>query len=149
VNLLLNPGFETWVPAPRQQNWPAIPDGIPQNWSVGQSAYEQGRDRAFPVLGTVARDTAIKHGGEAALRIENGLTTDITDVVSKQFPVEPNTIYRFRVWIRGENVRPNPNDGSGAIVWYHSRPTAEEARDVQRLVLACCDAHEQGRCVIL
>lgn len=130
VNLLPNPGFETWVAAQRQANWPAVPDGVPQDWTVGQSAYEQGRDKAFPVQGTVVRDTAVKHGGEAALRIENGLTTDITDAMSQVFAVEPNTIYRFRVWVRGENIVANPNDGCGALLWCHVRPTAEMWKDV-------------------
>ena len=130
VNLLPNPGFETWAPAARQKNWPAIPDGIPQDWLVGVSAYEQGRDKSWPLQGTVARDTAIKHGGEASLRIENGLTTDITDVICTMFPVEPQTIYRLRVWVRGENIVLNPNDGAGALAWYHTRPTRDQWKDV-------------------
>jgi hypothetical protein len=130
VNLLPNPGFETWVPATRQKNWPAIPDGIPQDWSPSVSAYEQSRDPAFPLQGTIARDTAIKHGGEASLRIENGLTTDITDVICQMFTVTPNTIYRFRVWVRGENIVMNPNDGAGALCWYHTRPTSDMWKNV-------------------
>jgi hypothetical protein len=133
ANLLPNPGFEVWVPAGRQKGWPAIPDGVPQDWRVGQTAYEQGRDEDFPVQGTVARDTAIKHGGEAALRIENGLTTDITDVICRQFPVEPNTIYRFRVWVRGEEIVANPNDGCGVLVWCHTRPIEDLWKNVTTL----------------
>ncbi len=129
-NLLANPGFEVWVPAERRGNWPLIPDGIPEDWLPGQSAYEQGRDHNFPVQGTVARDTVVKHSGGASLLIENGLTTDITDVICQQFAAEPNTIYRFRVWVRGENIVANPNDGCGALAWCHTRPAEDMWKNV-------------------
>lgn len=118
------------VPAERRANWPAGPDGIPQDWLPGLSAYEQNRAPAFPVQGAIARDTAVKHGGEASLRIENGLTTDITDVICQQFAVEPNTIYRFRIWVRGENIVANPNDGCGALAWCHTRPAEDLWKNV-------------------
>ena len=130
VNLLPNPGFETWVAATQQANWPAVPDGMLQDYNPTVSAYEQDHDKNFAVQGTIAKDTTIKHGGEAALRLENGLPTDITDVNSKLFAVEPSTIYKLTVWMRGEKIVANPQDGAGAFLWYHTVPTNDRWKDI-------------------
>jgi len=127
ANLLANGGFEEWQPAATggdPRNTPQLPDGLPANWSVLQEAYERADDPQFGVQGTVARDTTVKHSGAGALRLVNGLRTDITEVSQGPFAVQPNSVYRVRCWVRGEGIAANSQDGCGVIVWGNTGPGA-------------------------
>ncbi|HEY3396481.1 MAG TPA: hypothetical protein VGM19_02380 [Armatimonadota bacterium] len=116
-SLVTNAGFETWEPNKPSGVQPALPDGVPAGWTAGLSSYEQGKTPGFVMQGEIARDLAIKHSGEASARIHNGLDTDITDLDLPGIAVSPNTSYRLSVWIRGDSIVLNPNDGAGVIVW--------------------------------
>lgn len=94
----------------------------PSGYWMSQSAYEAGKIPDFAVKGSIARDTQIKHGGEAAVRIEGGLPTDIVDISLPPFAVAPNTKYLVKVWIKGQNIALNKDDGTGAAVWVNTGP---------------------------
>ena len=123
-NLLANGGFEHWTkPTPQQlaaqgKGGPKLRSHLaPAGWQyLGQSRYGPG-----PVEGSVARDAKVKHGGKYALRITNGLPSDITDV-NQMIPCRPNSVYRLRCYVKGRAIKPNPNDGVGAMVWLNYGP---------------------------
>lgn len=126
ANLVGNAGLEQWAPA-RQEALPGkplVPDGLPAGWSGLQEAYERGDSADFPIQGSIHRDTAVRHAGEAAVRFENGLATDISEVSQGPFAVQPNSVYRVTCWVRGEGIVPNPRDGCGIIVWANTGPGA-------------------------
>lgn len=119
-NLVRNGDFESWD-APKTQtapkDTPALPDGAPVDWRPWQEAYERGEQPDYAIRGTLARDTAVHHGGAAAVRFENALTTDISELRQPLTGIRPNTVYRVVVWLKGEGIRLNARDGCGPIVW--------------------------------
>lgn len=116
-NLVANSSFEEWqVPEKIAQPAFEMPDGVPVGWTAWQSAYETANNSNFEIKGAIFKDEQVKHNGKSSLRIENGLTTDITEVY-QLFPVLKNTKYLVRFWVKGEDILPNTKDGVGVIVW--------------------------------
>ncbi|MHB9023814.1 MAG: hypothetical protein ACYC7E_06500 [Armatimonadota bacterium] len=123
-NLLANGGFEGWGPqtdsAGRYQ--PTLTAGSSLGWVCRQGRFEEGD---LPIKGSVSRDAAVKHGGAFSARIENGLTTDFTEIaLPVLLPARPSAKYRLRCWIKGENITLNPKDGAGVTVYVNSGPPA-------------------------
>ena len=106
VNLVADPGFEDWP----------TPD-VPKGWEASDTPM----DPKGPKQGVVTRDPAA-HGGTSAVRITNGLATDITQV-SQLVPVEPNSLYHVRGWYKGANIQ--SSDGNGVLIWTSPGPTQD------------------------
>ena len=106
ANLAANPGFEDWP----------TPDA-PKGWEVSDTPL----DPKGPKQGVVSRDPSA-HGGTAAVRIANGLATDVTQV-SQMIPVEPNAIYHVRGWYKGADIQ--STDGNGVLIWTSPGPAQD------------------------
>jgi hypothetical protein len=111
-NILTNSGVEDWEAGSLGESGKTT--DVPSLWRVGLAATEKAADPSFEETGAIFKDTAIKHGGGASVRIESEATTDIV-YFDQLIPVEPNTTYKVSFWVRGEDIILNPGDGAGAI----------------------------------
>lgn len=128
TNLLTNGGCDEWTTGTtrtRPADLPKLPHGTPAGWSARQEAYERGERPEFEIQATVARDDQVKHGGAASARFTNALTTDIGELGQGPLAVEANSLYRVRVWVKGDAIVPNGKDGCGVIVWANQGPRGE------------------------
>lgn len=122
TNLLRNAEFEEWAtysPSPHldPKRIPKIEEGQgPVWWAPNIAPSELQKDPNFPVKSSFGRDSTIKHGGAASLRIINGLTTDIGWVSTPLLDVLPNQRYRLSIWYRAENVQNNPDHAFGVCI---------------------------------
>ena len=127
ANIVVNGDFEKWHAASdadkTASNAPKfVDDQIADGFWFNAEAYERAQDPKFPFSTTIARDTTVKHGGEAAVRIENGAITDIGSVVLQPIDVEPNTKYTIKVWVKGENLVLEKGS-PGPTIWNSFGPT--------------------------
>lgn len=124
ANLFANGDFEAWakLEKPDPKRTPQLADGLgPVWWWVSMEAYERGKEPDFAVQGRVTRDTQVKHGGAAAVRLDAGLPTDVVEVSTPTLAVQPDTEYAVRGWVRAEGIKLN-KDGAGAVVWMNFGP---------------------------
>ena len=84
-NLVVNGGFE------RDSN----ADGIPDGWQVEIHTNEGA-------TGAVVRDTAVKHSGQASVRIDHTSQKGWVRISQFDIPARPQTTYRFSAWVRGK-----------------------------------------------
>lgn len=120
VNVFPNGAMEMWG-----ANYEAPKSGapgvtVPNGYMLDDAEFgtEAGPGEASGA--TIAQDGLIKHGGEYSVRIENAEPFDITNVAFKQVPVEPNTRYKVKVWVRGEDI--DKGKEVGPCVWVHFGP---------------------------
>lgn len=93
TNLVVNGGFEEWRDATEQERKAVdcvqFPDGL---WHmVGGTNF------------ALTRDDKVKHGGNCSLRVENKDTKSSVYVIQR-IDAEPETRYRIRMWLKGENI---------------------------------------------
>lgn len=118
--LVANGGFEEWqsgAPAGKAGAVPTIVGGMaPAQWDLRLEVPETRENPSFPTGSAVAQDTSIKHSGKASLRIDNARTTDVAAVSSPIFDVLPGRSYTIKIWYKGEDIIPNPEDGQGVAL---------------------------------
>ena len=125
-NLLLNPGFEDWAKSDQTVDPKKLPtlgtEGVPAQWLLSPES-SKPNPLVKPAV-AVYKDTAVKHGGTASVRLEAKAPTDI--IGAMQFvPVEPDTVYTVRCWLKGENVGSGVQNGGGAMVWANPGPAKD------------------------
>lgn len=84
-NMLTNPGFENGATA-------GVPDGWQPFWS--RTAGD----------GAMTLDTAVRHGGQVALKVVHTGTLDWSVAQSQPVPVQPGNILRIAAWVKCENT---------------------------------------------
>ena len=121
-NLLLNGGFEEWIPQnsnmrdfmPRSFVTGVTEDSdVPSQWIVTQ----MGRvlpDGYTPEMATFAKDETEKHSGSTSLRVEKkdaetalsiGSRSDDGDWHPNPIAVEPGRRYMLRGWVKADNIQ--------------------------------------------
>ncbi|HEY3331143.1 MAG TPA: hypothetical protein VGK19_14035 [Capsulimonadaceae bacterium] len=119
-NLVNNPGFEEWAPAPAppkdpKQAFPSFSaDVAPARWNCVAEITPGVNEPSIKSSASVAKDETVKHSGKSSIRFINGATTDIIGCVT-DFAVEPNTHYKVRMWVKGEGIVSNRNEG--VMLW--------------------------------
>jgi hypothetical protein len=123
-NIAISGDLEVWVPfeVPTHSR-PVVK--LPENLTPERfdaTVDVPGDDNSLPVGVTIAPDRMHKHGGDIAARIEN-TDQEQTGVLSlREIPVEPNTEYLVRVWIKGEDIAGDLRSKRGAAVWVKYGP---------------------------
>jgi acetyl esterase/lipase len=116
-----NAGMESWEARKEKPSdrTPALQDNqVPAGWSVSMHASKKGLE----MTGSVNKDTAVKHSGEASTRIGNASTTDVTELTRWDTSVKPNTSYQVTVWCKGKDIELNKPNASGASLWAQAGP---------------------------
>jgi hypothetical protein len=115
---LTNPGFES--------DKPGVGSNAAEGWVKQQ--------HAGPTAYTFAVDRAMKHSGEASMRIQN-LQPQVYGSIIQRTPAAPHIgkTLRFSVWLRAENVVAN-DFGKGATpllqAWGGGSPAASASYEV-------------------
>ncbi|HEY3415375.1 MAG TPA: hypothetical protein VGM23_00705 [Armatimonadota bacterium] len=144
-NLIVNGGFEEWVPRtqvtanllsrPRIKDLMVTPTDLwPKQWILQQIIE---RDAPPPGSNDVALDETVAHSGKRSLRISNRTSKVITlaeyrteyavGTTALPTPIQPNRHYRLSWWVKGQDIIPGgammegsayftKKDGKGAIV---------------------------------
>ena len=125
-NLLQNPGFEAWQKPDAATAPKTLPTlgtaGVPAQWLLAPESSKSDAPGRPAVA--VFQDAVVKHGGAASVRLEAKSPTDII-AVSQFVPVEPNTVYAVRSWMKGEGIGVGAQNGGGAIVWASPGPAKD------------------------
>ncbi|MFZ2655673.1 MAG: carbohydrate binding domain-containing protein [Victivallales bacterium] len=91
ADIAVNGGFEEWREATGQEKKTVDCVQFPAGWMmVGSSC-------------VLVRDDKAKHGGVCSLRAENKDTKSNISVVQRM-DAAPETRYRFKMWLKGENI---------------------------------------------
>lgn len=120
ANLLPNPGFEDWRPAPAKPTNPSAvyptygPDGAPVSWNCSAEITPGVNDPNIKGSASVNRDQSIAHSGKSSMLLANASPTDIASAQC-QTAVEPSTRYRLKCWVKGDGIT-SPR-GDGILIW--------------------------------
>lgn len=128
-NLMPHGALEVWATPSSQEEAHGIslPDGIPdKSWVV---FYPNKAVKGVPddaeAYGIV-RDVEIKRSGEASLRLDADKDTIDFGVHFQPTKVNPSSKYRITLWIKGEEIHPNPklnSKHSGTLIrWQAGSP---------------------------
>ncbi|MEF2248516.1 S-layer homology domain-containing protein [Paenibacillus sp. IITD108] len=81
--------------------------------------------RSGNVHASAAAVKGVSHSGESSLQIKNDspLQPNVYINVSQTIPVEPDTTYEFRVWVKGENAKNTWFPGGAAMKQRKSFPS--------------------------
>ncbi|MFZ2656031.1 MAG: carbohydrate binding domain-containing protein [Victivallales bacterium] len=91
ADIAVNGGFEEWREATEQEKKTVDCVQFPAGWMmIGSSC-------------VLVRDDKAKHGGSSSLRAENKDTRSTVSVVQRM-DAAPETRYRFKMWLKGENI---------------------------------------------
>lgn len=116
ANVVLNGGFEDWVPATSDQlesrkgkafQWAALEN----NMTADNFDLVCERPGTPPAVRIVA-DENNKHGGNFSIRMESTNEDQIGSIYSKRFRVEPGKTYKLSVWYKMDSV-----SGNGVTIW--------------------------------
>jgi len=112
ANLATNGGFENWAtPSTVSAPWPKLgSEGAPVDWTPEMETPLAKEDYGKITAG-LYKDTAIKHTGDASVRLEGTNPAESVNAV-RFVPVEPNTRYRVKLWVKGDSI-----EGTGIMVW--------------------------------
>ena len=117
-NIVINGDMEAWEPVkPVTHNRPVAK--FPEN--VCLERFDSGvevpdNDTSLPMGVSIAPDRLQKHGGDCSAKIENTEQEQTGAIGLRQIPVEPNTKYLVRVWIKGEDIAVDRNPMNGVVV---------------------------------
>jgi len=114
-NIVQNPGFESWAVITDLGNPPIKTDAgsMPVSWDPDAEAPDPKVSSGTYSCG-VFKDTIVKHGGNASVRIESGRTVDIGGII-QQMDLEPNTKYQVTAWYKGDNIVVDGD--AGVFIW--------------------------------
>ncbi len=120
--MIPNGGFERWDEVKNPQtNIAKFPDNLkPEGWSPGNHRPNQ----SIPQTSEAAKDTTVKHGGEASIRLTCTAPTSMPNQAATwDIKVTPEKYYRLSAWVKGENIQPDPKARTaGAIMTFSTAP---------------------------
>jgi len=91
ADIVVSGGFEEWREATEQEKKTVACVQFPAGWMMAGGSC------------VLVRDDKAKHGGDCSLRAENKDTKSSVSVVQRM-DAAPETRYRFRMWLKGENI---------------------------------------------
>lgn len=123
-NIVINGDMEAWEPV-KPNTSPRPVAKFPENVCLERfdsNVEVPDNDTSLPVGVSIAPDRLQKHGGDCSAKIENTEQEQTGAIGLRQIPVEPNTKYLVRVWIKGEDIAVDKDPRHGAVVWVKYGP---------------------------
>ncbi len=112
VNLLDNGGLENWKTLTTPPRMILLKDNLAPD--MGTQGGLEG-ERPNEPMATGERDETVKRSGKYSLKITNPSFDNITKVLQYNIPVEGNTKYIFRCYVKGQGI--DRNQGKSIGVW--------------------------------
>jgi len=123
-NIVVNGDMEVWEPVKTPtHNRPVakLPENMtPDRFDASVDVPED--NTSLPVGVSIAPDRSNKHGGDRSAKIENSEPEQSGVLSLREIPVEPNTEYLVRVWIKGEDIAGDVKAKRGVAVWIKYGP---------------------------
>jgi len=118
-NIVINGDMEAWEQLkPGTDGRPVAK--YPENVTLERFATDvevPNNDTSLPMGVSISPDRLHKHGGDCSAKIENTEPEQTGVLGLREIPVEPNTQYLVRVWIKGRDIAGDTKNKYGAVVW--------------------------------
>ena len=124
-NIVINGDMEAWeavTPPTNSSPVPKFPENVWPEHFDSDVEVPDDFDASQPTGVSIAPDRLDKHGGDSSAKMENTVPRQSSALWTRELPVEPNTEYLVRVWIKGKDIAEDNDRTHGAIVWVKDGP---------------------------